>query len=113
MSYIGNQSENKVSPAKMREYVTGDGSATTFDLSHDIPGYGAENLIVVVNNVIQEPATAYTITNDANGRPRRLDFGSGNVLATTDTCYVITKLQDRFITLPQQTQSVIHNLKPI
>ena len=89
MSYIGNQSENKVSPAKMREYVTGDGSATTFDLSHDIPGYGAENLIVVVNNVIQEPATAYTITNDANGRPRRLDFGSGNVLATTDTCYVI------------------------
>ena len=89
MSYIGNQSENKVSPARMREYVTGDGSATTFDLSHDIPGYGAENLIVVVNNVIQEPATAYTITNDANGRPRRLDFGSGNVLATTDTCYVI------------------------
>ena len=89
MSYIGNQSENKVSPAKMREYVTGNGSATTFDLSHDIPGYGAENLIVVVNNVIQEPATAYTITNDANGRPRRLDFGSGNVLATTDTCYVI------------------------
>ena len=38
MSYIGNQSENKVSPAKLREYVTGDGSATTFDLSHDIPG---------------------------------------------------------------------------
>ena len=89
MSYIGNQSENKVSPARMREYVTGDGSATHFDLSHDIPGYGAENLIVVVNNVIQEPASAYTITNDANGRPRRLDFGSGNVLATTDTCYVI------------------------
>ena len=51
MSYIGNQSENRVSPAKMREYVTPNGSATYFDLSHDIPGYGAENLIVVVNNV--------------------------------------------------------------
>ena len=87
MSYIGNQSENKVSPAKMREYVTPNGSATYFDLAHDIPGYGAENLIVVVNNVIQEPATAYTILNDANGRPRRLNFGVA--LATTDTCYVI------------------------
>ena len=87
MSYIGNQSENKVSPAKMREYVTPNGSATYFDLSHDIPGYGAENLIVVVNNVIQEPASAYTIINDANGRPRRLNFGVA--LATTDTCYVI------------------------
>ena len=87
MSYIGNQSENKVSPAKMREYVTPNGSATYFDLAHDIPGYGANNLIVVVNNVIQEPAGAYTILNDANGRPRRLNFGVA--LATTDTCYVI------------------------
>ena len=87
MSYIGNQAENKVSPAKMRQYVTPNGSATYFDLSHDIPGYGAENLIVVVNNVIQEPASAYTILNDANGRPRRLNFGVA--LATTDTCYVI------------------------
>ena len=87
MSYIGNQSENKVSPAKMQEYVTPNGSATYFDLAHDIPGYGAENLIVVVNNVIQEPASAYTILNDANGRPRRLNFGVA--LATTDTCYVI------------------------
>ena len=71
----------------MQEYITPDGSATYFDLSHDIPGYGANNLIVVVNNVIQEPASAYTILNDANGRPRRLNFGVA--LATTDTCYVI------------------------
>ena len=87
MSYIGNQSENQVSPAKMREYVTPDGSATYFDLSHDCPGYQAENIMVWVNNVMQEPAVAYTILNDANGRPRRLNFGVA--LATTDTCYVI------------------------
>ena len=87
MSYIGNQSESKVSPAKMREYVTPDGSATYFDLSHDCPGYQAENIMVWVNNVMQEPASAYTIINDANSRPRRLNFGVA--LATTDTCYVI------------------------
>ena len=87
MSYIGNQSESKVSPAKMREYVTPDGSATYFDLSHDCPGYQAENIMVWVNNVMQEPAVAYTIINDANSRPRRLNFGVA--LATTDTCYVI------------------------
>lgn len=87
MSYIGNQSESKVSPAKMREYVTPNGSATYFDLAHDIPGYQAENIMVWVNNVMQEPASAYTIINDANGRPRRLNFGVA--LATTDTCYVI------------------------
>ena len=87
MSYIGNQSESKVSPAKMREYVTPNGSATYFDLAHDIPGYAAENIMVWVNNVMQEPASAYTIINDANGRPRRLNFGVA--LATADTCYVI------------------------
>jgi len=87
MSYIGNQSENQVSPAKMREYVTPNGSATYFDLSHDCPGYQAENIMVWVNNVMQEPASAYTIINDANSRPRRLNFGVA--LATTDTCYVI------------------------
>ena len=87
MSYIGNQSENQVSPAKMREYVTPNGSATYFDLSHDCPGYQAENIMVWVNNVMQEPAVAYTIINDANSRPRRLNFGVA--LATTDTCYVI------------------------
>ena len=44
--------------------------------------------MVVVNNVIQEPVAAYTIKEDANGNPRVLDFGAGNVLSTTDECYV-------------------------
>ena len=87
MSYIGNQSENKVSPAFMRETLSPDGSATYFDLIHDVPGYNAESLLVTVNNVIQEPASSYTILNDGNLRPRRLNFGVA--LASTDTLYVI------------------------
>ena len=87
MSYIGNQSENRVSPAFMRENLSPNGSATYFDLIHDVPGYQAENLLVTVNNVIQEPANAYTINNDGNNRPRRLNFGVA--LASTDTLYVI------------------------
>ena len=87
MSYIGNQTENKVSPAFMRENLVPNGSATYFDLIHDVPGYQAENLLVTVNNVIQEPASSYTIINDGNNRPRRLNFGVA--LATTDSLYVI------------------------
>ncbi len=87
MSYIGVQAENQVSPAFMREALVPDGSATYFDLLHDVPGYQAENLLVTVNHVIQEPVSSYTIQNDGNGRPRRLNFGVA--LATTDSAYVI------------------------
>ena len=88
MSYIGVQTQNIVSPQFSREVINGDGSATSFTLIQDVPGFNADNIMVVVNNVIQEPVAAYTITEDANGNPRVLDFGSGNVLSTTDECYV-------------------------
>ena len=88
MSYIGVQSQNQISPQFSREVINGDGSATSFTLIQDVPGFNADNIMVVVNNVIQEPAAAYTIKEDANGNPRVLDFGSGNVLSTTDECYV-------------------------
>ncbi len=88
MSYIGVQTQNIVSPQFSREVINGDGSATSFTLIQDVPGFNADNIMVVVNNVIQEPVAAYTITEDANGNPRVLDFGSGNVLSTTDDCYV-------------------------
>ena len=88
MSYIGVQTQNIVSPQFSREVINGDGSATSFTLIQDVPGFNADNIMVVVNNVIQEPVAAYTIIEDGNGNPRRLDFGSGNVLSTTDDCYV-------------------------
>ena len=87
MSYIGVQSQNQVSPAFHREVVTPDGSASFFDLVQDVPGYNADNVLVVVNNVVQHPFDSYTIKADANGNPRRLDF-AGTVPASTDVIYV-------------------------
>ena len=87
MSYIGVQSQNIVSPAFHREVVTPDGSASFFDLVQDVPGFNADNVLVVVNNVVQHPYASYTIKADANGNPRRLDF-AGSVPASTDVIYV-------------------------
>ena len=87
MSYIGVQSQNHVSPAFHREVVTPDGSASVFDLVQDVPGFNADNVLVVVNNVVQHPFDSYTIKADANGNPRRLDF-AGTVPASTDVIYV-------------------------
>ena len=87
MSYIGVQAQNHVSPAFHREVVTPDGSASFFDLVQDVPGFNADNVLVVVNNVVQHPFDSYTIKADANGNPRRLDF-AGTVPASTDIIYV-------------------------
>ena len=87
MSYIGVQAQNHVSPAFHREVVTPDGSASFFDLVQDVPGFNADNVLVVVNNVVQHPFDSYTIKADANGNPRRLDF-AGSVPASTDVIYV-------------------------
>ena len=87
MSYIGIQSQNQISPQFSREVINGDGSATSFTLIQDVPGFNADNIMVVVNNVIQEPNNAYTITEDTNGNPKILNFNGTN-LASTDECYV-------------------------
>ena len=87
MAYIGVQAQNHVSPAFHREVVTPDGSASFFDLVQDVPGFNADNVLVVVNNVVQHPFDSYTIKADANGNPRRLDF-AGSVPASTDVIYV-------------------------
>lgn len=86
MSYIGVQTQNIVSPQFQREVVTGTGT-DVYTLVQDVPGFNADNIMVVVNNVLQEPNNAYTITADANGNPRVLNFNGTN-LAATDTCYV-------------------------
>ena len=91
MSYIGySHAEYHVAPPFIREVLVPDGSATYFDLANDVPGYQEDNIMVMVNNVVQEPLASYSIINDATNRPRRLDF-AGTALLATDSLYVVHK----------------------
>ena len=62
MAYIGASIENRVSPQFLKEDFTGTGSTTTFTLTNEVPGGSSQNVMVVVNNVVQEPDVAYTIS---------------------------------------------------
>ena len=74
MSYIGVQSNNRVSPNFVKENFTGTGSTTTFTLTNEVPGGNPDNILVVVNNVIQEPSIAYTIGDNSDNQPKVLTF---------------------------------------
>jgi len=87
MSYIGGSIENRVSPKFLKEDFTGDGSATTFTLTNEVPGGSSQNIMVVVNNVVQEPDVAYTIGDDASSKPKVLTFTG--TPANGDSIYVI------------------------
>lgn len=82
MSYIGTPYINQVSPAFQQEDFT-DASfgnvvagsithANSVTLSQPVSGANAENLLVVINNVIQQPTSAYTIHPDANSENKIL-----------------------------------------
>ena len=87
MSYIGHSVENRISPAFLKEDFVGDGSATVFTLTNEVPGGSSHNLMVVVNNVVQEPDVAYTIADDSNDKPTKLTFTG--TPANGDSIYVI------------------------
>jgi len=87
MSYIGASIENRVSPQFLKEDFTGNGSATTFTLTNEVPGGSSQNVMVVVNDVIQEPDVAYTITDDASNSPKIISFTG--TPANGDSIYVI------------------------
>ncbi len=44
MSYIGAQSNNRVSPNFVKENFTGTGSTTTFNLTNEVPGGNPDNI---------------------------------------------------------------------
>ena len=87
MSYIGHSVENRTSPAFLKEDFVGDGSATVFTLTNEVPGGSSHNIMVVVNNVVQEPDVAYTIADDSNDKPTKLTFTG--TPANGDSIYVI------------------------
>ena len=98
MSYIGAQIENRISPAFIKEDFTGDGSATVFTLTNEVPGGAAQNVMVMVNNVVQEPDVAYTIADDSSSKPTKLTFTG--TPANGDSIYVIHRGIGTFMQKP-------------
>jgi hypothetical protein len=64
MAYIGSFPADKTSGAKPRDEFTGDGSTVNFTLSQEVPGGFESNVLVIVDNVIQQPVESYTIGGD-------------------------------------------------
>jgi len=60
MSYVGQNLPTDVFGGYTTDSFTGDGSATTFTLSQE--PISEQGLIVVINNVIQQPTTNYTVS---------------------------------------------------
>ena len=96
-SYIGVQSTNRISPSFVKEDFTGTGATATFTLTNPVPGGNPDNIMVVVNNVIQEPVIAYTI-GDSNNSPVVLTFTS--TPANGDEIYVIHRGIGTFSNVP-------------
>jgi hypothetical protein len=65
MAYIGSYPADRTSGAKPRNEFVGDGSTVNFTLSQEVPGAFESNVIVIVDNVIQQPVESYTIAGDS------------------------------------------------
>ena len=87
MAYIGKRPSDITRAIATYDTFTGDGSTTTFDLSQ--AASSANDIIVVVNNVRQEPGASksYTLGLDGNGVSVRVTFNTAPEAA--DEIYVI------------------------
>lgn len=96
-SYIGINAPNRVSAAFQKEDFLGSdlstitvGSASytnAYALDTDVDGANAENLYVVMDNVVQEPDVAFLIHENSSSQPRILQFTSS--VASTASIYVV------------------------
>lgn len=89
MAYIGQNPIDAFRGLAAYDTFTGDGSTTTFDLTKVAPDGGQNDILVVVNNVIQEPGVSksYTLGVDGNGDFKRVTFNIAPESA--DDIYVI------------------------
>jgi len=78
MAYIGQNPIDAFRGLASYDTFTGDGSTTTFDLTKVAPDGGQNDILVVVNNVIQEPGVSksYTLGVDGNGDYKRVTFNT-------------------------------------
>ena len=76
MAYIGVTVQNQLNPAFLKEDFVGNGSATQFTLTNEVPGANEDNVMVVVSNIVQEPTTAYTIELDGNSQGKIVKFSA-------------------------------------
>ena len=95
MAYIGKRPSDINRAIATYDTFTGDGSTTTFDIS--LAAGSANDIIVVVNNVRQEPGASksYTLGVDGNGALTRVTFNTAPENA--DEIYVIN---------PTRTESI-------
>ena len=89
MAYIGQNPIDAFRGLASYDTFTGDGSTTTFDLTKVAPDGGQNDILVVVNNVIQEPGVSksYTLGVDGNGEYKRVTFNTAP--EASDEIYVI------------------------
>lgn len=66
MAYIGSAPADQTTGARPRDEFLGNGSQYIFPLDQPVPGGFESNVLVVVDNVIQEPVEAYLISDLVN-----------------------------------------------
>ena len=74
MAYIGKRPTDTFRSLAVKDSFTGDGSTTTFDISQECPS--ANDLMVFVDNVRQEPGSgkSYTLGVDGSNLLKRITF---------------------------------------
>ena len=89
-NYTGPSPARSFAPVATKDRFSGDGSSVNFDLTFDIPSGGFNSLNVYVEDVWQEPTTAYTVGNDGSGNPRRITFTASPPSGTNNIVVINT-----------------------